>query len=108
MTYREHDISSTREYEGHGKSPLANVDIPANLDLGRISLCNVSTLHLQLSSRLVSYTVDSNTQDEPRLRRLYSNFLKYRPIARVLLKELNVMKLSGRLDRLEKRAEVQF
>jgi len=67
----------------------------------------VSTLHLQLrvSSRSVSYIVDSNTQDEPLLRRLYSNFLKYGPIARVLLDELSVINLSERLNILEKQAD---
>ena len=38
------------------------------------------------------------------MRRIYSNFLKYRLIARVLLDELNVMLFPGILGRLEKRA----
>ena len=65
----------------------------------------MSTLHLQLSSHLVSYIVDSNTHDELLLRRLYSNFLKYGPIARVLLDELDVMQSPETLDRLEDRAD---
>ena len=53
----------------------------------------------------MSYIVDSNTHDELLLRRLYSNFLKYGPIARVLLDELDVMQSPETLDRLEDRAD---
>ncbi|KAF8538399.1 hypothetical protein BDD12DRAFT_169981 [Trichophaea hybrida] len=47
----------------------------------------------------------ANTQDEPLLRRLYSNFLKYGPIARVLLDKLSVIDLSERLNILKKQAD---